>query len=126
MEEAMLVDVPRELFDMRHRFIRLAGEPPVHYVDEGQGPTLLLLHGNPGWSFQYRNVIHALRAQYRCVALDYPGFGLSASPLPAMVHAARAQRRGRAFRRRAGVARPNARCARLGWSDRPRPRGATP
>ncbi len=32
MEEAMLFKVPRELFDVRHRFIRLAGEPPVHYV----------------------------------------------------------------------------------------------
>ncbi len=80
MDQAMLFDVPRDLFDVRHRFIRLDGEPPMHYVDEGEGPTLLLLHGNPGWSFQYRNVIGALRNQHRCVALDYPGFGLSASP----------------------------------------------
>lgn len=44
---------------------------------EGTGPTLLLLHGNPTWSFLFRDVIGALSADFRCVALDYPGFGLS-------------------------------------------------
>jgi haloalkane dehalogenase len=54
----------------------------VHYVDEGAGPTLLLVHGNPTWSFLYRDIIKGLRTEFRCVALDYPGFGLSA-PSPA-------------------------------------------
>ena len=49
----------------------------VHYVDEGAGPVLLLLHGNPTWSFLYRDIIMGLRERFRCVALDYPGFGLS-------------------------------------------------
>ncbi len=49
----------------------------VHYVDEGQGPPLLLLHGNPTWSFVYREIILGLRDRYRCIAPDYPGFGLS-------------------------------------------------
>lgn len=49
----------------------------VHYIDEGSGPTLSMLHGNPTWSFVYRDVIRALRDAFRCVALDYPGFGLS-------------------------------------------------
>ncbi len=52
----------------------------MHYVDEGAGPTLLLLHGNPTWSFLYRHVITGLRDRFRCVALDYPGFGLSTAP----------------------------------------------
>jgi haloalkane dehalogenase len=52
---------------------------PVHYVDEGSGPTLLFLHGNPTWSFVYRDVIRALRDDFRCIALDYPGFGLSSA-----------------------------------------------
>jgi haloalkane dehalogenase len=38
-----------------------------------------LLHGIPTWSFLYREIIIGLRGQYRCVALDYPGFGLSAA-----------------------------------------------
>ena len=39
-----------------------------------------MCHGNPTWSFLYRNVIRALRGRFRCVALDYPGFGLSERP----------------------------------------------
>jgi haloalkane dehalogenase len=54
----------------------------VHYVDEGSGPPLLLLHGNPTWSFLYREVIAGLRDRFRCIAPDYPGFGLS-GPAPA-------------------------------------------
>jgi haloalkane dehalogenase len=49
----------------------------VHYVDEGSGPPLLLLHGNPTWSFLYRDIIMGLRERYRCIAPDHPGFGLS-------------------------------------------------
>jgi haloalkane dehalogenase len=54
----------------------------VHYVDEGSGPPLLLLHGNPTWSFLYRDVIAGLRDRFRCIAPDHPGFGLS-RPVPA-------------------------------------------
>ncbi|MEQ8842328.1 MAG: alpha/beta fold hydrolase [Acidimicrobiales bacterium] len=53
---------------------------PVHYVDEGHGPTVLLLHGNPDWSFLYRKIIAELGPDVRCVAPDYPGFGLSVHP----------------------------------------------
>lgn len=49
----------------------------VHFLDEGDGPPLLLLNGNPSWSFGWRDVIRHLRDSFRCVAPDYPGFGLS-------------------------------------------------
>lgn len=52
----------------------------VHYVDEGEGPPILFLHGNPTWSFLYRGVVIRLRKRFRCIAPDYPGFGLSARP----------------------------------------------
>ena len=52
----------------------------IHYVDEGDGPPLLMLHGNPTWSFTWREVIKGLRDRYRCIAPDLPGFGLSAAP----------------------------------------------
>lgn len=52
----------------------------VHYVDEGAGRPILMCHGNPTWSFLYRNVIRRLRGRFRCIALDYPGFGLSDRP----------------------------------------------
>jgi haloalkane dehalogenase len=53
---ATAFDVPQELFPVRHRFLDLDGAR-IHYVDEGTGDTLLLLHGNPSWSFLYRKII---------------------------------------------------------------------
>jgi pimeloyl-ACP methyl ester carboxylesterase len=76
----MAFDVPRPMFDADHRFVDLPDGARVHYVDVGTGPTLLFLHGNPAWSFQWRGVIAGLRGAFRCVALDYPGFGLSSAP----------------------------------------------
>lgn len=52
----------------------------VHYLDEGEGLPILFLHGNPTWSFLYRGIIVRLRKRFRCIALDYPGFGLSEHP----------------------------------------------
>ena len=52
----------------------------LHFVDEGRGPAVVMFHGNPTWSFLYRNVILALRDRFRCIAADYPGFGLSERP----------------------------------------------
>lgn len=68
--------VDDDLFPFESRFVDIDGHS-IHYVDEGTGPVLLMLHGNPTWSFVYREVIRALRDRFRCVALDYPGFGLS-------------------------------------------------
>ena len=58
----------------------LAGGQRCHYLDEGSGPTLLLVHGNPTWSFYWRNLILALRGHYRVVAMDHIGCGLSDKP----------------------------------------------
>jgi haloalkane dehalogenase len=52
----------------------------VHYVDEGSGPAIVLWHGNPTWSFLYRDIIRGLRDHFRCIAPDYLGFGLSDRP----------------------------------------------
>jgi haloalkane dehalogenase len=68
--------VPQHLFPFPSRTIEIEN-CRVHYVDEGSGPVLLLLHGNPTWSFLYRDIIRGLKNDCRCIALDYPGFGLS-------------------------------------------------
>jgi haloalkane dehalogenase len=68
--------VPDDLYPFEDRWLEIDGHR-VHYVDEGSGPPLLLLNGNPSWSFGWRDVILALRGSFRCVAPDYPGFGLS-------------------------------------------------
>src|SRR6266540_2978314 len=49
----------------------------MHYLDEGRGEPILLLHGEPTWSFLYRRMIPPLRTRFRCVAPDYIGFGRS-------------------------------------------------
>jgi haloalkane dehalogenase len=64
------------LYPFESRYVEIDGNR-VHYVDEGAGPTLLFLHAGPAWSFIYRNFIIGLRDRFRCVALDYPGFGHS-------------------------------------------------
>jgi haloalkane dehalogenase len=75
-------DTPRptwlseELYPFESHYADVDGAR-VHYVDEGSGPPLLLLHGNPTWSFLYRDIIKQLRDSYRCIAPDHPGFGLS-------------------------------------------------
>jgi len=56
----------------------------MHYVDEGpknaSTPPVVLLHGNPTWSFLYRDIIKRLAKTHRCLAPDYPGFGFSDHP----------------------------------------------
>ncbi|MDR3089813.1 MAG: alpha/beta fold hydrolase [Desulfobulbaceae bacterium] len=52
----------------------------LHYVDEGQGPVVALLHGNPTWSYMYRRLIPVLAEQYRVIAPDHIGCGLSDKP----------------------------------------------
>lgn len=67
------------LFPFDSHFLEI-GDGRVHYVDEGDGPVLLMLHGQPTWSFLFRHLIRELRDDFRCVAVDYPGFGLSEAP----------------------------------------------
>jgi haloalkane dehalogenase len=52
----------------------------MHYLDEGQGAPVVLLHGNPTWSFHFRELIKALRRQYRVIVPDHIGMGLSDKP----------------------------------------------
>ena len=66
----------RSLFPFQSHFLSLDGHQ-IHYVDEGKGSPILFLHGNPTWSFLYRHLIPRCSDDFRCLALDYPGFGLS-------------------------------------------------
>lgn len=60
----------------------------IHYLDEAPAnsrngsaaPTLLFVHGNPTWSFHWRNLVAALRPEFRCIAPDHLGCGLSDKP----------------------------------------------
>ena len=74
-----MVEVPHALFPFTRRFCDLGGFR-CHYVDEGQGAPVLMLHGNPTWSFHYRALIAGLADAYRAIAMDYVGMGLSEKP----------------------------------------------
>lgn len=52
----------------------------LHYLDEGQGETVVLVHGNPTWSYYYRNLVRKLSCHYRVVVPDHLGCGLSDKP----------------------------------------------
>jgi len=51
-----------------------------HYLDEGAGDPVVMVHGNPSWSFYYRNLVLALRDRYRCIVPDHIGCGFSDKP----------------------------------------------
>lgn len=53
-----------------------------HYLDEGRGSPLLMVHGNPTWSFYWRHLVLGLRDEYRVVVPDHMGCGLSDKPHP--------------------------------------------
>lgn len=52
----------------------------MHYIDEGAGAPIVMVHGNPTWSFYFREVITAFRGTHRCIAMDHIGCGLSDRP----------------------------------------------
>ncbi|MEZ6055339.1 MAG: alpha/beta fold hydrolase [Planctomycetaceae bacterium] len=56
------------------------GNVKLHYVDEGEGDPVLFVHGNPTWSFAWRNLIKGLSPTARCVAIDHIGCGRSDKP----------------------------------------------
>ena len=68
-----------EAYPFHGRYLS-AGHCRLHLLDEGGGPPLLMLHGNPGWSFLYRHLVRELSGHFRCLVPDLPGFGLSAPP----------------------------------------------
>ncbi len=67
------------LYPFESKYVRLE-EGNMHYVDEGSGDIIVFVHGTPTWSFLYRNIIKGLSSDYRCIAMDHLGFGLSDKP----------------------------------------------
>jgi len=73
-------EIDQSLMPFKSRYLKLDSGAKIHYLDEGKGPVILLLHGNPTWSFLYRHIITGLKTGFRLIAPDYPGFGLSYAP----------------------------------------------
>lgn len=69
----------KSLYPFTGRRIDLGGYA-MHYLDEGKGETVLMVHGNPTWSFYFREVVKALSPNNRCIVPDHIGMGLSDRP----------------------------------------------
>jgi haloalkane dehalogenase len=67
------------LYPFTGRYLDLDGLR-YHYLEEGTGAPIVMLHGNPTWSFYYRNLALALRGRYRTIVPDHMGCGLSDKP----------------------------------------------
>ncbi|MFH1994529.1 MAG: alpha/beta hydrolase, partial [Nitrospinota bacterium] len=53
-----------DIYSFKHNYLDLNGIK-YHYIDEGQGEPIVMLHGNPTWSFYYRNLVKAFSSSYR-------------------------------------------------------------
>jgi len=73
--------ISRDLYPFESHWLEIDGHR-YHYIDEGQriSEAVVLLHGNPSWSFYYRNLIRHLRPQHRVIVPDHIGMGLSDKP----------------------------------------------
>ncbi len=69
----------RHLYPFQSHWLTIDGHR-YHYLDEGRGQPIILVHGNPTWSFFFRNLILELRSSYRVIAVDHIGCGLSDKP----------------------------------------------
>ncbi|ABV36122.1 alpha/beta hydrolase fold [Shewanella sediminis HAW-EB3] len=67
------------LFPFKRNYLDRNGNK-LQYVNEGQGEPVVMVHGNPSWSFYYRNVVTALSGNHQCIVPDHIGCGLSDKP----------------------------------------------
>ncbi len=66
-------------FPFESRYVNVEGAR-IHYIEQGSGDPILFLHGNPTWSYLWRNIIPLVSAKGRCLAMDLVGFGKSEKP----------------------------------------------
>ena len=71
----------RHLYPFDSHFLSVNGWK-YHYLDEGRGEPVVMLHGNPTWSFYYRNLVQGLSDSFRAIVPDHIGCGLSEKPSP--------------------------------------------
>jgi cis-3-alkyl-4-acyloxetan-2-one decarboxylase len=73
------VKIAKDLYPFEGKTLDLGGLR-YHYLDEGEGEPVVMVHGNPSWSFYYRNLVKELRGEYRTIVPDHIGCGLSDKP----------------------------------------------
>lgn len=75
----MALNIPKEIYPFAGKF-RDRGGLQQHYLDEGKGDPVVMVHGNPSWSIYYRNLVNTLKDTHRCIVPDHIGCGLSDKP----------------------------------------------
>ena len=75
----LLPGAPSTEYDYQSEYVQ-SGDSKMHYIEQGEGDPILFLHGNPTWSYLWRNVIPHLSKQGRCIAPDLIGMGFSQKP----------------------------------------------
>lgn len=76
----MRPDWLNEIYPFKSNFLKLDNDLSMHYVDEGSGDPILMVHGNPTWSFYYRNLTKEFSTTNRVIVPDHIGCGLSDKP----------------------------------------------
>ncbi|MDY0213514.1 MAG: alpha/beta hydrolase, partial [Desulfuromonadaceae bacterium] len=67
----------KRLLPVPGKYAKLANGLNLHYLDAGEGETVVMLHGNPSWCFYYRNLAVAMASTHRVIVPDHIGCGLS-------------------------------------------------
>lgn len=73
------MNIEKDIYPFQPKRAQINGHS-MSYIDEGQGPTVVMVHGNPTWSLLFRNVVNSLKKNFRTIALDHIGCGLSDKP----------------------------------------------
>jgi len=69
----------KDLYQFESHYMEIDGHK-VHYVDQGEGEPMVMVHGNPTWSFYFRNLISHFSKNHRTIVPDHIGFGMSDKP----------------------------------------------
>ncbi|MBA2664938.1 MAG: alpha/beta fold hydrolase [Bradymonadaceae bacterium] len=77
---ASSLGISHALYPFGAHYHEIAADVRMHYIDEGQGDPVVMVHGNPSWSFYYRNLVNALSPTHRTIVPDHIGCGLSDKP----------------------------------------------
>lgn len=75
----MAFDIATEIYPFTGHYLDRNGLQ-YHYLDEGEGDPVVMVHGNPSWSIYYRNLVNTLKTTHRCIVPDHIGCGLSDKP----------------------------------------------
>ncbi len=74
-----MITAPLAQYPFEPKFLAINGQR-LAYLDQGQGMPVVMVHGNPSWSYLYRNLVRHLQDRYRCIVPDHLGCGFSDKP----------------------------------------------